>query len=39
MTLNQLKSAAFVLTAWASVSFVGAVFWLGVYLGVRWAVG
>jgi hypothetical protein len=27
-----MKHAAFVLTAWASVSFVGAVFWLGIYL-------
>jgi hypothetical protein len=33
--MNTLKHAAFVLTAWASVSFVGAVFWLGVYLLVR----
>jgi hypothetical protein len=39
MTLNQLKSAAFVLTAWVSVSFLGAAMWLGIYLAARWALG
>jgi hypothetical protein len=37
--MSTLKHVAFVLTAWASMSLVGAAFWLGVYLGVKWAMG